>query len=293
MAMWSSKANEKNSGSIVIWVALLFALTFAGALPLIIGNINFNNPPQSAPLIPLVFTGVVFIGYTPTVAALLITARDGGTRALLRQIGTWRVGIAWYVLVLVGPLVLVLFADAIYMILGGVTPKQWLVFPSNFAVIGPLIAGALGEEFGWRGFALPRLQSRYGALWACVIIGTIWATWHLWPIITPGGLSSVTPADVVQTYIRLIATAIVYGWIYNSTNGSLFLVMVAHTGHNIAIDLIQIPTQGAQVVPIIIALLYLIVAIAIILTTHPQTLTHVNRKITEHMQRIAEAASAD
>ncbi len=275
--MQSPKDNERNSKSVAAWVVLLFTLTFAGAFPLIIGNINFKNPPQSAPLLPLVFTGVVFIGYTPTVAALLVTARTGGIRSLLRQIGTWRVGIAWYALVLLGPFVLILLADVIYIVLGGAAPRQWLVFPSDFAFIGPLLAGAIGEEFGWRGFALPRLQSRFGALWACIIIGTIWATWHLWPIITPGGLASATPADVAQTYIRLISTAIIYGWIYNSTNGSLFLVMVAHTGHNIAIDLIQIPTQGAQVVPVIIALLYLVTAVAVVLMTKPQTLTRAAR----------------
>lgn len=261
--------NEGNGRSIIAWVVLLFVLTLAGALPLIVGGINLDNLSQSSPL-------RVLTAYASTLAALLVAAKTGGVRALLRQVLTWRVGVGWYLLVLIGPIVLILVADLIYIVLGGESPRQWLVFPSNFSFIGPLLAGSLGEEFGWRGFALPRLQKRYSALWASIIIGVIWGTWHLWPVITPGGFAQLTPYDLAQTYIRLISTAIIYGWLYNSTKGSLFLVMIAHAGHNIATELIQIPTTGTNVVPVIIALLYLAAAIAVVLMTGPRTLSRVN-----------------
>jgi membrane protease YdiL (CAAX protease family) len=275
----TSRENVGNGRSVVAWVALLFVLTFVGTLPLIVGGLNVDNLPQSSPLLPLVFAGIVLTAYAPSLAALLVAGllpRAGGGRALLSQIRTWRVRAAWYLLVLIGPMVLILIADVIYIVLGGTPPKQWLVFPSEFAFLGPLLAGSLGEELGWRGFALPRLQHRYGALWASIMIGVIWSTWHLWPIITPGGFAHLTPSGLAQTYIRLISTAIIYAWLYNSTNGSLFLVMVAHAGHNIAIDLIQIHEQGTDVVSVIIALLYLVAAIAVVLMTRPQALSRSN-----------------
>ena len=74
----------------------------------------------------------------------------------------------------------------------------------------------------------------------------------------PVGISGLTLSDLAQTYIRLISTAIIYAWIYNSTNGSLLLVMVAHAGHNIGTELI--PAGDSQAVPVIVALLYLVVA---------------------------------
>src|SRR5688500_13373632 len=166
-----------NDRSVIAWVVLLFVLTLIGALPLIVGGVNLDNLPQSSPL-------RVLTAYASSLAALLVAAKTGGARQLLRQVGTWRVGVAWYLLVLIGPIILILVADLIYMVLGGESPKQWLVFPSNFVFIGPLLAGSLGEELGWRGFALPRLQKRYSALWASIIIGVIWGTWHLWPLIT-------------------------------------------------------------------------------------------------------------
>lgn len=258
---------------VIIWAGLVFALTFVGAFLLAVGGLRLGQPPQVASMLPLFIACIFLTAYAPTLAALLVAARSGGIGALLRQVATWRVGLGWYAFVLVGPIVLFVAADLIYAVFGGVQPAARVVIPSSLAFVGPLIAGSLGEELGWRGFAQPRLQTRYGALWASVIIGVIWGTWHLWPAMLPGGLADLTVSDLAQTYIRLISTAIIYAWIYNSTNGSLFLVMVAHAGHNLATYLVPIPATGAQVVPIIVALLYLVVATAVLLVAGPLTLS--------------------
>ena len=241
----------------MLWVVLLFALTLAGALAFVVVGLNPDNPPRSSAMLLLVPAGIVLTAYAPSLAALLVAARAGGALVLLRQVGRWRVGVAWYALVLIGPFVLVLSADLIYVLSGGAPPETWLVFPSSLAFVGPLVAGSLGEELGWRGFAQPHLRSRYNGLWASIIVGVIWGTWHLWPAITSGGFSDLAPSDLMQTYVRLISTAVIYAWLYNSTNGGLFLVMVAHAGHNIATDLVRVPTEGAHAVPVIVALLYL------------------------------------
>jgi len=118
----------------------------------------------------------------------------------------------------------------------------WFTLPSGVGfTIGAVIAGSLGEEFGWRGFAQPRLQQRVGALWAAIVIGILWSTWHLWPLAAPGGINLFLPSDAIQTYVRLIGTAVIYAWIYNSTGGSLLAVMIAHAGHNIGTSFIPDP----------------------------------------------------
>ena len=259
------RKNAGNGGGVIAWVALLFTLTLAGALPFIAAGLSPEQLPRSSTLLPLILAGIILTAYAPTLAALIVAARTGGVRALLRQLGTWRVGVGWYALVLIGPFTLILLADLIHAVWSGSPPGAWLVFPSSLAFVGPLVAGSLGEELGWRGFAQPRLQARYSALRASIVIGFIWGTWHLWPAITPGGFSDLTPSDVAQTYVRLVSTAIIYAWIYNSTNGSLFLVMVAHAGHNLATDLVRIPAEAAQAVPAIVALLYLAAATAVVL----------------------------
>jgi membrane protease YdiL (CAAX protease family) len=266
-------ATGDGDGGVIIWGVLVFALTFVGALLLTVGGLNLDQPPQAASMLPLFVACIFLTAYAPTLAALLVAAGSGGVGTLLRQVATWRVGFGWYALVLVGPIVLFVVSDLIYAVYGGVQPAAWVVIPSNLAFVGPLIAGSLGEELGWRGFAQPRLQTRYSALRASIIVGIIWGTWHLWPAMLPGGLADLTISDLAQTYVRLISTAIIYAWIYNSTNGSLFLVMVAHAGHNLATELVPIPVAGAHVVTVIVALLYLAVATAVVLISGPRTLS--------------------
>jgi uncharacterized protein len=266
-------ATGEDGGGVIIWAVLVFALTLVGALLLTFGGLNLDQPPRGVSMLPLFIACVFLTAYAPTLAALLVTARSGGVGTLLRQVATWRVGLGWYAIVLAGPIVLFVVADLIYALSGGVQPAAWVVLPSNLAFVGPLIAGSLGEELGWRGFAQPRLQTRYSALWASIIIGIIWGTWHLWPALLPGGLADLTVSDLAQTYIRLISTAIIYAWIYNSTNGSLFVVMVAHAGHNLATELVPIPAAGAHVIPVIVALLYMAVATAVVLIAGPRTLS--------------------
>src|SRR5262245_23689799 len=105
------KANVENSKDVIIWVFLLFGLTAVGALPFIIGHLNPDNLPEASPQLPLAFVGIIITAYAPSLAALLVTARVGGVRTLLSQIRTWRIRATWYLLVLIGPMILILLAD--------------------------------------------------------------------------------------------------------------------------------------------------------------------------------------
>jgi membrane protease YdiL (CAAX protease family) len=276
--------NTGTGGPIVAWVVLLFVLTLLGALPFVIGRLRFAGFSPSTPLARIAFAGLGLIGFAPALAALLIAAFFPGTdgvRSLLRQIPTWRVGVAWYGVALIGPMILALSANVLHIVMGGPPPEHWLALPSLIAfgnnnlffMIFAMPIGALGEELGWRGFAQPHLQSRYGALTASIIVGVVWSTWHLWYVITPGGFSNVAPIDALATYIRLISTSVLYTWMYNSTKASLFLIAIAHAGHNIAVTLIQSPWRVSHVNHLMLAGSYLASAIVVVLMTDPRTLT--------------------
>lgn len=285
MAMRDNIASENavSVRSVLAWAALLFVLTLLGGLPLFLGGLNLSRISSSTPHLPLILAGMLVSACAPTLSALFVAGlypHAGGIRSVTRQIRVWRVGVAWYALALIGPIVLFLIADVIHVALGGAPPERLLAF-SLHSGFGPgsifwvVFGSFFAEELGWRGFAQPRLQSRLGALGASMLIGVLWATWHLWPVVTPGGLALETPEDATATYIRMISTAIVYGWMYNSTNGSLFLVMVAHLGHNLAGSVVQRPSDSWHF-HVTIAFLYSAVATCIALTTNSRTLTRVN-----------------
>ncbi|HZR27147.1 MAG TPA: CPBP family intramembrane glutamic endopeptidase [Terriglobales bacterium] len=272
-----TRGSGSNVGQVIAWIALLFALTVIGALPMLFQGLNLTRISQSTPHLPLVLMGMLVTSCSPTLAALFVTwlyPGAGGLRSVFRQARVWRVGAIWYAIALIGPVLLMLAAKAINAARLGVLPAQWMDVPSfsgpgglPFIIFGSLLA----EEPGWRGFAQPRLQVRYGALAASVFIGLLWSTWHLWYVILPGGLSNVSGTDAVATYMRLTSTAVIYAWMYNSTNGSLLIAMVAHFGHNLAASLIPTLADGGQQ-HLISALLYFVAAMIVVFTTDARTL---------------------
>ena len=271
---------------VVAWAALVFALLFLGLLPLYLLHLDLARlAANSAGAPPIAIVGILFTAYTPTVAALLVAWRwpgAGGVRRLLKPLGRWRVHPVWYLVALLGPIPLLLLGDLIYVLLGGSAPRQWVALPTGTAeggvsallfTIGAVIAGAVGEELGWRGFGQRRLQKGIGALAAAIVIGLLWSTWHLWPVAVPGGLSLFDWTDFPQTYLRLTSTAILYAWLYNSSRGSLLLVLVAHGAFNIDNSVVQTPASGLHAIPIIVAVLHGLVALGVVLATNPRTLT--------------------
>jgi membrane protease YdiL (CAAX protease family) len=177
----------------------------------------------------------------PTLAGLIVSAAVGGREGvgrLLRRVVQWRVGIVWYVLLLFGPLIaLTLTATAFF---GGQFLADFLrsmVFlPSQYLpiLILGVILGPLWEEIGWRGFALPRLQHRVGPLQGTIILGMLWAIWHL-PGYLGGWLGAFTPSAFLAMIIASIGFSIVMTWVYNHTGESLLIMILLHSASNASI----------------------------------------------------------
>lgn len=263
---------------VVVWVVALFAITAIGVLPLFIYQLDLSELSFSSSIPLAAGIGIELTAYAPTLAALLATGflvRNGGIRRLLRPVIRWHVGIHWYLVALAGPTGLFVVGDLIRLVAGAPFPTYWFAIPSAGAaafLIGALIAGSFGEEVGWRGLGQPRLQRQYGAFWAAVIVGVVWSLWHLWPAVAPGGSSTTTWADIGLTFLRLISTSVVYAWLYNSTGGSLLIVMLAHAGHNIAARIVPAAGSGNHGDPVV-AGLYAVAAIAVVVATGSRWLT--------------------
>lgn len=179
--------------------------------------------------------------FGPSVAALVMTAvvagRPGLAR-LLRRLVLWRVTVAWYLFALLGiPAIYILGILLVPGALASFTapsPGRWLLYPVLFLVI-LVLGGPLFEEPGWRGFALPRLQERWGPLPGAVILGFLWATWHATEYLTPdfsaanGGL---TLRGVGVFALAAIGFSVILTWVFNHTHASLLIAILLHTAIN-------------------------------------------------------------
>jgi uncharacterized protein len=190
--------------------------------------------------------------WIPAIAALLAAALTGG-RGALRELGSrlvrWRVGWQWYVVVILGPAVFSLAVAGVYALFGG----SWAEAAPPAILAGPLLllplflailtlTDGLGEELAWRGFALPRLLTRYNALVASVVLGVIWALWHL-PLLWTEG-NGMFHLPVWLLLLDLTAKSILFTWVFLHTRGSVLIAMLFHGATNLFLVSPEVVSTG-------------------------------------------------
>lgn len=218
---------------------LLFFLLSIGfilliALPGILANYGFME--LNFPVLPLMVIG----SWTPNIAAFVVIAfilkRKGGIRALFRRWTMWKISPWWYLVAFSPILAGILGAFLFHLFdpratLPSETPN--LGFLLAFLIIS-LITGAMGEELGWRGFALPWLQTRFNAFWASIILGIAWGFWHLPLWFT--GMGWEETSFWLFAWVGIVVTIIIT-WICNSTKGNMVLVTLFHMSFNYGMGL--------------------------------------------------------
>ena len=186
----------------------------------------------------------VIKGFGPFVSALILTrlleGKEGVTR-LRKKIKQTKAGWLMYAFLLVGiPLMIMLGV----LVQPGTTQgfqgfKVYMPITYLFTYVVVIFGGGpLGEEPGWRGFALPRLQQKHGPLVGTLILGVLWTCWHLPDFLTsaqgggPGTGFSAFLANFPVFLLLVTFMAILMTWIYNHTQGSVFMTLLAHASIN-------------------------------------------------------------
>ena len=199
-------------------------------------------------------------GYGPALSAMIVTALlsgKQGLRELFSRLVRWRVGIQWYAVALLLPAVITLTALGINKLTGGAMPDfSQARFPFGppetpvwqkialLILIFTLGFDGLGEELGWRGFALPHLKEGRSALIASLILGLLWAGWHLPYALTKGSFLSELPLTIF--FIDLLAISTLYTWLFNNTQGSTLLAILFHAAGSIISNLLPILPPAAS-----------------------------------------------
>lgn len=203
---------------------LFFVVVFAGTLgmvalllaaPGLFGEATLGNP--------LVVLGVYFPSLTSIALTAILEGRAGLGR-LLRRINPLGFNPVWYLVVLLGlPLVIALGV----LVTGGRPSFVGLAAALTAAGVALLLdPGPIGEEFGWRGYALPRLLERFSPFTATLILGVVWATWHLPAFFMPGMPQSELNLGIF--YLGAVTASMVMTWVALNTAGSILLAILIH-----------------------------------------------------------------
>lgn len=224
-------------------------------------------------------------GYGPTAAGLIFSARESGrdgVKTLLRRLLVWRVGFSWHFFAWLAPMAFLLVGMLIYVMRGGElgAPDLGRLALVPVAVFFAVIFGPLGEELGWRGYALPRLQERYSALQSSLILGLVWTLWHTPMFWGPGGTvvsgGPVTLWAIGKYALYLLGFSVLYTWLFNNTRGSVLLAVIFHTSANAVLPLLAFPDRAEDASRLIdewsVVAIWIVVFL-VLWVRGPQTLT--------------------
>lgn len=232
-------SNEKGLSAFIKRNPLLsmYIIMFVVAWSVMIPQAMYSQGLLSAPLPEVI---EILTGWVPGIAAVIVTGVIAGRRGIRELLGRfliWKVGLGWYILSAFLLAVLILGGIGIHVLSGGSMPAipaaespLWqvgLVFVV-FVLLGFLINT---EEIAWRGFALPRLQSRYGALTAALFIAIPEALFHL-PLFWVKENPFFQNVGLYWFSAFSIAVVVIYMYVFNRTKGSLLLVTILHASQN-------------------------------------------------------------
>jgi membrane protease YdiL (CAAX protease family) len=215
------------------------------AISLLVLAMTFGFAPALAVAAGLLSSAWIQLGaLSASLAAIvlvLIEGRKGGLRELLSRALIWRVGIQWWIFALFYVIVPSVPALYLYQLLGG-PAVDWSGLQPLYKVVPMFIfltlAAGIGEEFGWRGFLLPRLQARHNALVSGLIVGVAWAAWHVPMFFIEGtsqyeqGLEGGLLPAILGYAAFVIVQSVQFTWLFNNTKGSVLMAAVFHGASN-------------------------------------------------------------
>jgi len=249
-----------------IFIALTYGLTWIFWIPLALSGQDVMGGPWTI--------AILLGGFGPSIAGIIMTYHTqdkvGRSDFWRRSINFKEIRPGWYILIFgLFPLAYGL-AILFDILLGGsppgannlfqafANPAFWLV-----GIVISLVLGPLSEEFGWRGFALDPLQSRWSSLVASLVLGIFWLLWHIPEFFMQGIPTSELVSGVVPFLAfagDVIAMAILYTWVFNNTNRSILSAILLHFSHNFILNmLIPISERADLFQSVILAIISVIV----------------------------------
>jgi CAAX protease family protein len=245
---------------------LFFALVFLLSVPFAL--LGFVTKLQLMPGIPISALGFV----CPATAAALLSFREhgfAGVSALFRRSLEFKRSLlsAWLVpILLLMPFVaLMTYALMRAMHIPHAMPRFPL--PASLILFAAFLIAALGEEIGWSGYAIDPLQDRWRALAAAVLLGAMWAAWHIVAMVQTGQ----SAPWIAWGCLDMVATRVIMVWLYDNTGRAVIAVVLFHAIANLTFK--SVFPAGSYESERIISVILTIVAVIVSVVWGPRTLT--------------------
>jgi membrane protease YdiL (CAAX protease family) len=228
---------KRKNYSLFIYFLIAYLFTWIFQIPVVLDSQKIISLPIPGQILLLIST------FGPFVSAFILTWRDekiSGVWQLFKSGFDFRMHWYIYLFVIFVPLLMTFFA---FLITGGKANLDFFSLLGLF-VIYFFLGGSFGEEFGWRGYALPRLLEHYNPSMASIILGILWTLWHL-PLFWMVGTSQFhTPIWLYFIYVP--ALSFTYTWVFLRTKGNIFACLLLHTFTNITVELF--PIESANII---------------------------------------------
>lgn len=212
--------------------------------------------------------------FGPTLAALALTAAVSGRAGLRRLVGRalrWRIAPRWYAFALGAPVVVLTArtaAAALWSSIPPVPPVDPIFAVLAFGYV--LLFSVAGEELGWRGYLLPRLQAGHGAVVSSLALGAVWFGWHLPLFLVPESPQTGIPLSLYAA--QILASSVLYTWLVNNTDGSLVLPHLFHAASNAVLGFVPVlPVQSGgdvRALTVAVVLLWVVAATVVAVEGH-------------------------
>jgi CAAX protease family protein len=251
-----------NRHQLMTYFILAYAISWLFVSPLVAAGLHLITP-----VVPDAWHALGALG--PISSAFIVTALVAGRRGIrqiLASMGRWRVGIGWLLAAVLSPFLLLIGSAILLRLLGQPWPDVGQIamkFGDGSWLFGAFLAAivyGLGEEPGWRGFALPRLQQRCNALAAAAIVALFWALWHSAYFTYRYHLGAM---EVVFFFLGVLAGSIWLTSLYNGTEGSLLMVILWHVAWN-TVNVIAAVASGTLVAMLTVEVIVAAVVIVVV-----------------------------
>ena len=244
--------NKTDSSNQQLWQFFLLTFLFSWLLwlPSMLITYNLITTSQTFITISNILNWVAGIG--PSLSAIYLVIKfDGktGAKKLFKRVLELKLGYWYFPVFLLLPIMLVfahllniIFFDASFPKTGPLAEPWWI--PVLFVIFFIM---QLAEELGWRGYALDRLQKRWNALFSSILLGSIWAIWHLPMFLTSGFGQHDYHLPFGQFFITAVLMSIFITWLQNNTNGSLIPAFVIHALINLSGEVLPLIEKNKEI----------------------------------------------